>query len=205
MKNIFVIEDQEQVRLGMKYLIDSCDGFNCTAFGDAESAMKMLESIQPDVILMDINLPGMNGIDCTRIIRQRYPKVLIMIVTVYEDDEKIFSALKAGANGYILKNTQPEKMVQAITDLYNGGAPMSSQIARKVVNTFSQAKPVSADYIALSDRGKEILNLLADGHRNKEIAGKLFLCAHTVRTHIYNIYQKLHVQSRVEAIRKING
>jgi DNA-binding NarL/FixJ family response regulator len=205
MKNIFVIEDQEQVRLGMKYLIDSCEGFNCTAFEDAESAMKMLETFQPDVILMDINLPGMNGIDSTRIIRNRYPNVLIMMVTVYEDDEKIFSALKAGANGYILKNTQPEKMVQAITDLYNGGAPMSSQIARKVVNTFSQSKPVSDDYIALSDREKEILNLLADGHRNKEIAGKLFLSAHTVRTHIYNIYQKLHVQSRVEAIRKISG
>ncbi len=204
MKQVYLIEDQDEIRNGLVFLINVGKIFQCTGFDSAETALDAIREKVPDVVLMDINLPGIDGIECTRIIKNHYPEIQIMMVTVYEDDEKIFSALKAGASGYILKNSAPEKMIEQITDLSKGGSPMSSQIARKVVTTFHIEKPADPNYVALSQREKEILNLLADGFRNKEIAEKIFISAHTVRTHIYNIYQKLHVQTRIEAIKKIS-
>jgi DNA-binding NarL/FixJ family response regulator len=151
---------------------------------------------------MDINLPGMNGIECTAMIKERYPEILIMMCTVFEDSEKIFNALKAGANGYILKRAAGETLLDAIKELLKGGAPMSSDIARKVVSSFRETPVVENHDASLTRRENEILELLGKGYGNKEIADKLFVSIHTVRTHIYHIYEKLHVRNRVEAVNK---
>jgi DNA-binding NarL/FixJ family response regulator len=158
---------------------------------------------------MDIGLPGMSGIECTRIIKSAFPKILIMICTIFEDDERLFQVLSAGANGFILKRSSPAVLLDSLRDLYNGGSPMSSLIARKVVSFMNTHSPVeqivknNLEEFNLSKREKELLNLLSAGYRNKEIADKLCISTHTVRTHIYHIYEKLHVQSRVEALNKI--
>ena len=155
-------------------------------------------------MLMDVNLPGMSGIEATRIVKQKFPGALILMFTVYENNENVFDALEAGASGYVLKQTKPAKLLEAIMDVYNGGAPMSSQVARMVVASF-RGKKISSEETELSDREKEVLELLAAGFRNKEVAEKLFINLSTVKSHVYNIYQKLHVTSRVEALNKIQG
>jgi DNA-binding NarL/FixJ family response regulator len=155
---------------------------------------------------MDINLGKMNGIECVRRIKPQHPDILFMMCTVYEEDEKIFEALAAGANGYILKKTTPSKMLEAIKELYEGGAPMSSQIARKVVNAFQKVPDGShAQIDTLSNREAEILELLAKGLLYKEIASQLFIAQETVRKHVYHIYEKLHVNNRIEAVNKYFG
>jgi DNA-binding NarL/FixJ family response regulator len=192
------------------------DGFLLLgAFPDAEQALLKIPLVKPDIVLMDIHLgEGESGIDCVRRLKPLYPEILFMMCTIYEEDEKIFEALTAGANGYILKKTAPGKLLDAIRELYDGGAPMSSQIARKVVNAFqgrangvdtqgqgNQGKSMSV----LSNRENEILELLAKGMLYKEIAGRLFISQETVRKHVYHIYEKLHVSNRVEAINKFYG
>jgi DNA-binding NarL/FixJ family response regulator len=172
---------------------------------NAESALRGIEKNLVDIVLMDINLPGMNGIDCTRIFKQRFPEIQIMMCTIYEDDEKIFKAIAAGASGYILKRTEPIKLIEAIRDLYNGGAPMSSQIARKVIMAVQEIKKGTESENVLSEREKEVLELLAKGFRNKEVADKLFISVSTVKSHVHKIYEKLHVSSRIEAVNKVNG
>ena len=157
---------------------------------------------RPDVVLMDINLPRMSGIECTRRLKERQPDVPIMMLTIYEDDEKIFDSLTAGASGYLLKKTPPAKLLDAILELHNGGSPMSSRIARKVVETFRALGTSSKEIENLSKRESEILSHLAKGYRYKEIADTLFISIETVRTHIRNIYEKLHVRSRSEAVLK---
>jgi DNA-binding NarL/FixJ family response regulator len=152
---------------------------------------------------MDVNLPGTDGISCTRIIKRDYPDILIMMFTIYENNENVFKALEAGANGYLLKQSPPEELVAALYELQNGGAPMSSSIARMVVASFNKTKPVSNEY-DLTDREQEVLILLSDGYRYKDIASKLFVSVSTVRSHIYNIYEKLHVHNRTEALNKYN-
>lgn len=205
MRRIYIVEDQEEIRKGLVYLINLNGEFDCRGFGSAEEALKNIETDRPEVVLMDINLGGMNGIECTKRIKELYPEIHVMMVTVYEDDEKIFNALAAGASGYVLKKAPLSDLCNSINDLLNGGSPMSSQIARKVVETFRVQQITDTSEDGLSRREAEILDLLAQGFRNKEIASKLFLSAYTVKAHIYNIYQKLHVRNRVEAMNKIKG
>ena len=186
------------------------DGYECIGtMGTAEEAIEKLPAIKPDVVLMDINLGGTeSGIDCVRILKPQMTATNFMMCTVYEEDEKIFEALSAGASGYILKKTAPGKLLEAIRELYQGGAPMSSQIARKVVAAF-QNKPVSPENTEgldqLTNREKEILEQLSKGLMYKEIAAQLYLSAETVRKHVYHIYEKLHVNNRVEAVNRYFG
>lgn len=202
--NIWIIEDHPEMREGMLFILHSEPGFHCTSFSSAEGALEAFHQSKPDVVLMDIHLPGIDGIACTRKIKEQHPETLIMMCTVLEDSEKIFNALKAGANGYLLKRSAGQILIQALKDLINGGAPMSSAIARKVVDSFKEngTKHVKAEAPPLTRRENEILDLVAKGYANKEIASRLSVSLHTIRTHIYHIYEKLHVRNRVEALNK---
>lgn len=202
---VAIVEDDKRIREGICALINGSSGFDCT--GVFETAEEAIENINKeiDVYLMDINLPGISGIECVKIIREKKPKVQILMQTVYENDEEVFHSLLAGANGYLLKTTPPVKLLEAIKDVYNGGAPMSSQIARKVVKAFSKMGDITESDYNLSNRENEILSLLAKGFRYKEIADKLFISVETVRKHIHNTYEKLHVRSRTEAVLKYLG
>jgi|SRR5688572_28286469 len=206
MNKVLIIEDHESMRNGLAFIVDSSEKFECIgAFASAEAGYAYMKSHQPDIVLMDINLPGKNGIDCTLQIRDEYPEVRVLICTVMEDDDKIFRALAAGASGYILKKSTPQQIVEAMDELILGGSPISSRIARKMVDFFQQNnKKLELDE-KLTDRELEILNLLSLGYRNKEIGDKLFISIPTVKTHIYNIYKKLHVQSRIAAINVFNN
>jgi len=213
--NVCIVDDNKDIRSALEQIISMSDGYNLVgSCPNAEEAMLHIPLIQPDIVLMDIDLgEGDNGIEVVRKLKASYPEILFMMCTVYEDDEKIFEALTAGANGYIVKKTAPHRLLEAISELQQGGAPMSSQIARKVVNAFQlrsrEASTVSAsknaDLNTLSPREKEILELLAKGLLYKEIAGQLFISQETVRKHVYHIYEKLHVNNRVEAINKFFG
>ncbi|REJ82818.1 MAG: DNA-binding response regulator [Bacteroidetes bacterium] len=201
--SVAIIEDQEEIAEGLEYLIGDSGEFECSTYSTAELALHAFEKKIPDVVLMDIGLPGMSGIECTKILKSKYPELPIMICTVYENDEKIFNALASGASGYILKRTTSASLAEAIRDLRNGGSPISAPIARKVISYLQPRINVSNnDKSELSSREKEILQLLSEGYRNKEVADALHISISTVKTHIYNIYQKLHVTSRVEAINK---
>lgn len=211
--SICIVDDNKDIRSALEQIVLMSDGYQLLgSFGSAEEALQQVPLLKPDIVLMDINLgEGESGIDCVRHLKADYPEILFMMCTVYEDDEKIFEALTAGASGYILKKTAPHKLLEAIRELQEGGAPMSSQIARKVVSAFQHNKP--ADKLAaetsplsiLSNREKEILELLAKGMLYKEIAASLFISQETVRKHVYHIYEKLHVNNRVEAINKFFG
>ena len=200
---VILVEDHTEIRNGLVFLINNSSDYSCLGFADAESACYYLENHVVDVILLDIKLPGMSGIEFARLLRQKHPDIQIIMCTVYEDDEKIFEALAAGANGYLLKKSSPLEIIDAIKDVLNGSAPMSGQIARKVVNFFQRKSAITSH--DLSARESEILNLLADGFSNKEIAEKLFVSVHTIRNHLYKIYEKLQVHSRVEAVNKLRN
>ena len=214
--SVCIVDDNKDIRSALEQIILMADGYTLAgSFADAEEALQKIPLAKPNVVLMDINLgDGENGIDCVRQLKPLYPEILFMMCTIYEEDEKIFEALKAGANGYILKKTAPGKLLDALRELHEGGAPMSSQIARKVVNAF-QVGAATADTGAttaparaisiLSNRENEILELLAQGMLYKEIAARLFISQETVRKHVYHIYEKLHVNNRVEAINKFYG
>ena len=201
--SIAIIEDDEKVRhyLGEQIQLQ-IDVKELRSFGDAESALKEL-TVQPvDIAMFDINLPGMNGIDCIQRLKILHPRMQMMVLTVYDNADNIFSALKAGATSYLLKSTPPEKIIEAIYEVYNGGSPMSSQIARKVIDAFSVKEKTNDYFQQLSRREQEMLEQLSKGYRYKEIGDKLFVSTETVRTHVRNIYEKLQVNSRVEALRK---
>ena len=201
--SIAIVEDLEEVRDGIAKLIDLDPGFVVTdAFANAEEAILQLPNNPPDIVIMDINLPGMNGIECIRRIKDKCVGTQFMMFTVYENDEKVFEALKAGATGYLLKKTSPSAIVEALKDLHAGGSPMSSNIARKLVTAY-QEQESSSPLLVLSSRENEILALLAQGLLYKEIADKLNIVTGTVRQHIHKIYEKLHVQNRTEAINKV--
>jgi DNA-binding NarL/FixJ family response regulator len=197
---VVVVEDQVDVRRGLARLIESADGFDCVGdFGDADSALQRLGTLRPDVVLMDIGLPGTNGIEATRRIRATGSGPQVMMLTVYEDESRIFESLTAGATGYVLKTTPPDELLNQIAVLHHGGSPMSSSIARRVVEVFHRA-PRAADPAAdLTPREREILDLLVDGYRYKEIGQRLTISLDTVRTHIRHIYEKMQVRSRSEA------
>ncbi|MBS1751187.1 MAG: response regulator transcription factor [Bacteroidetes bacterium] len=205
--SVCIVEDNNDIRQALEQIIMMADGYQFSgSFVSAESAVIGIPRIKPNVVLMDINLGGMSGIDCVRELKPRFPNTLFMMCTVYEEDEKIFEALAAGANGYILKKTAPSKLLEAIKELAEGGAPMSSQIARKVVAAFREKNTQSTGVLdILSNREHEILELLAKGLLYKEISAKLNIAQETVRKHVYHIYEKLHVNNRVEAVNKYFG
>src|SRR6516162_3445182 len=215
--SVCIVDDNKDIRFALEQIITMADGYELAgSFSGPEDALQTIPLIKPNVVLMDINLGDReSGIDCVRELKPQNPEILYMMCTVYEEDEKIFEALSAGANGYILKKTTPGKLLEAIRELYEGGAPMSSQIARKIVNAFqnrtisennseisgAQGKSISI----LSNRENEILGLLSKGLLYKEIASYLFISQETVRKHVYHIYEKLHANNRVEAINKFFG
>lgn len=204
--SVCIVEDNDDIRQALEQIIMMADGYKLSgSFTSAESAISGIPLLKPNVVLMDINLGGMSGIDCVRELKPKFPDILFMMCTVYEEDEKIFEALAAGANGYILKKTAPGKLLESIRELNDGGAPMSSQIARKVVAVFQEKTPSSGLLDNLSNREHEILELLAKGMLYKEISTRLGIAQETVRKHVYHIYEKLHVNNRVEAVNKYFG
>ena len=205
MISIVIIEDDEDVREDLRSLIQSEEGFACAgAYADAETGIAYLTDNPADIVLMDIQLPGMSGIECVRRLKSVHPDIQFIMCTVFHNDESIFNALKAGATGYLLKTDDPGKIVDAIYELHAGGSPMTPQIARRVIDSFKKPS-VNEEIHLLTRRETEMLGMLSRGLRYKEIADKLFISTETVRKHINNIYQKLHVQSRIEAINKIYG
>ena len=205
MINVVIIEDIKEIREGLQMLINGSDGFICTqGFASGEEALDKLLDLCPDVVLMDINLPGINGIEVVRKLKAQGSSAQFIMSTVYEDDDSIFESLKAGASGYLLKKTAPTKILDSITEVYQGGSPMSGQIARKVIASFQQKDSID-ESLLLTHREKEILKSLSKGARYKEIASEFNIGIETVRSHARNIYEKLQVQSRTEAINKIMG
>jgi len=203
MIHVVIIEDIKEIREGLQLLIDSSDGFACnTTFATAEEAIAGLPGCCPDVALMDIHLPGISGIEAIKKLKVQCPCTQFIMSTVYEDDENIFDSLKAGASGYLLKKTAPSKILEAITEVYNGGSPMSSQIARKVIASFQHKDSIEEADI-LTPKEKEVLKALAKGLRYKEIAGEFGVSIETIRSHARKIYEKLQVQSRTEALNKV--
>lgn len=209
---IAIVEDNNDIRHALEQIIEMSEGYelSCSCI-NGEEALVSIPYSRAKVVLMDINLGGIDGIECVRILKESNPEILFMMCTVLEQDEKIFEALTAGASGYILKKTTPSKLLEAIKELSEGGSPMSSQIARKVVAAFQHKAPVvtntsAADALnVLSKREKEILEMLSKGLLYKEIAEKLYLSAETVKKHVYHIYEKLHVSNRVEAANRYFG
>ena len=200
---IMIVEDQEPVREGLRVLINGSEGYRCiAACRTAEEALDCIGDELPDVVLMDINLPGMRGTECVVHIKNSYPEVQVMMLTVFENNEEIFTSLEAGATGYLLKKTPPAQLLQAISDLVRGGSPMSSESARKVVQRFHLSSPSRFPEANLTSREEEILSYLAKGYLYKEIAASLFINIETVRTHIHKIYQKLQVRTRTEMLLK---
>ncbi len=195
--HIAIVEDDNEIRQTLTLIIDGSQGFSCKyAFPDGESAMASIENLPIDVVLMDIDLPGKSGIEVTRYLKQKCPLLDFIMLTVQSDDDSIFESLCVGASGYLLKDTNPADLLIHIKEVYNGGSPMSSQVARRIINSFRIIEN------PLSDRETEVLKMLSKGMNYKEVASDIFLSPHTVKTHIKNIYSKLHVNSRAEAIYK---
>jgi DNA-binding NarL/FixJ family response regulator len=201
-----IVEDLDEVRDGLKNFISLSSDFKILdTYKTAEEALFDIPKLKPDIVIMDINLPGMNGIECIRQVKDKSPTTQFMMFTVYENDEKVFGALKAGASGYLLKNTGLVQLIESLKELHNGGSPMSANIARKMVTLFRQDQKTVTTLTILSSRENEILQLLAKVLLYKEIANQLSISVATVRQHIHHIYEKLHVQNRTEAINKAFG
>ena len=197
-----LVEDDAILRSSLAKLLSGTRGVRCVAAcATGEEALQKLPGAKPDVVLMDLNLPQMSGIECIRRLKDVLPTTPLIVLTVYEDSEHIFRALKAGASGYLLKRSEPDQILEAIKDAREGGAPMSSQIARRVVRSFHEPTQ-GGDDVSLTQREDEILSLLSKGYANKEIGGAMEISVTTVRTHLRHIYEKLHVRSRTEAIVK---
>ena len=205
MIQVAIVEDIREIREGLQMLINFSDGFHCSqVYASAEEALAELPRERPDVVLMDINLPGMSGVECVRRVKPLCPGTQFIMSTVYDDDENVFESLKAGATGYLLKKTVPSRILEAITEVHQGGSPMSTQIARRIIVTFQKQDGIEAAE-ELTSREKEILRRLSEGLRYKEIAVQFGISIETVRSHARNIYEKLHVQSRTEALNKVFG
>lgn len=207
MITISIVDDEAKLRQSIATFVNGSPGFKCvSSYGSAEAALSRLAVDKPDVVLMDINMGGMSGIECVEKLKERSPDMQILMLTVYEDTEKIFRALAAGANGYLLKRSSPTKLLAAIREVHSGGSPMTSSIARKVVASFQKQKaaPDAAGEKPghLSPREAAVLDYLAKGCTYKQIAGELDISIDTIRTYIKRIYEKLHVQSRTEAVAK---
>ena len=201
-----IVEDLDEVRDGLKNFLALSKEFRILdTFRTAEEASDSIPRLKPDIVIMDISLPGMNGIECIRQVKDKTPSTQFMMFTVYENDEKVFEALKAGASGYLLKNTGLVQLIESLKELHDGGSPMSANIARKLVTLFRDGQKETTNLEVLSNRENEILQLLAKGLLYKEIADQLGISVSTVRQHIHHIYEKLHVQNRTEAINKAFG
>jgi DNA-binding NarL/FixJ family response regulator len=204
--SVSIVEDDDGIRESIAILIDGSPGFRCVStHANAEEALREIPQNPPDVVLMDINLPCMSGIECVQKLRTLLPQLHVLMLTMYEDSELIFKSLTAGASGYLLKRTPPVKLLEAIDEVNRGASPMSGKIARVVVQYFHSLKPADSATDLLTKRENEILELLAKGYRYKEIADQLKISFDTVRSHLRNIYDKLHVQSRTEAVVKYFG
>ncbi len=201
--NVSIVEDSDKFRETLARVLNRAEGFRCIShYPNAEDALKALPHDKPEVVLMDINLPGMNGVECVRQLKQLIPTIQVMMLTVYEDTENIFNALAAGATGYMLKRTSRDELLEAIREVHRGGSPMTTHIARKVVLSFQRAAPASSPTENLSPREQEVLDCLAKGFLYKEIAEKLSISYETVHTYIRRIYEKLQVRTRTEAVAK---
>lgn len=206
MISVAVVEDNAGVRRSLELMLNDSPGFRCVcACGSAEEALHEIPRHMPDVVLMDIHLPNRSGIDCTLRLKQVLPAVQVIMITVYTDIDTIFKALRAGASGYLLKRSPPEKILEAIAEVRQGGAPMTREIARKVVEAFKEPVQTAPAVSSLTRRENEVLELLSQGFGNKEIAQSLSITADTVRFHLKQIYDKLHVRSRTEAVAKFVG
>ena len=200
---VALVEDNVGLRVSWARMLSNAPNFQCVCVcGSGEEALKRIPAALPDVVLMDINLPKMSGVECTALLKHRLPKVQILIVTVHNDNNRVFSALEAGASGYLLKRTGPAELLEAISDVLRGGAPMTGEIARKVIASFQRPASPALEEARLTPREEDILGLLTRGYANKEIAERLGVGYETVRTHLCNIYEKLHVRSRTEAAAK---
>jgi DNA-binding NarL/FixJ family response regulator len=201
LRRVAIVEDDSGLRQQLERILDSAPGVCCVGtFSSAEEALAGMGAAQPDVILMDINLPGMSGIECVARLRKELSVAHVIMLTIYEDSERIFQALQAGADGYLVKASPTKTLLRAIEDVYMGGSPMSSHIARKVVRQFRQADSPHDETKSLSPRERETLELLAAGYAYKEIADKMNIGSETVRTYIKNACKKLHVRNRTEAV-----
>jgi DNA-binding NarL/FixJ family response regulator len=206
MITVSLVEDNRKTRESLAALLRNSPGFSClSVYGSGEDALRDAPIQKPQVILMDINLPGMNGIECVGKLKAAAPEIEILMLTAYEDTEQIFSSLQAGASGYLLKSMPPQEILAALTQIVQGGAPMSASIARKVVTFFKKLPQPAPEMKTLTARESEILGLLAKGYHYKEIASALEIGVGTVRTHLHAIYKKLQVQSRTEAVVKYLG
>jgi DNA-binding NarL/FixJ family response regulator len=200
---VAIIEDARGTRESLKELISRAPGMTCAgAYATAEEALNEIPAANPDVVLVDINLPGMSGVECVARLKQTQCKLQLLILTTYEESDLIFDSLRAGASGYLLKNMRPAEILQAVEQVHAGGSPMSMNVARKVVNYFQNGRPSHSDVEKLTKREYEILSLLAKGYLYKEIGDQLSISLSTVRAHLHAVYEKLHVQSRTQAVVK---
>ncbi len=200
---VSIVEDNDQLRGTLVRVINRAEGFKCLSnYGSAEAALEGLPNDKPEVVLMDINLPGINGVECVRQLKQRGVVTQVVMLTVYEDTENIFNALAAGASGYLLKRTKAEELLEAIREVHAGGSPMTTHIARKVIQSFQKSGPSTSPAENLSQREQEVLECLSQGFLYKEIAEKLGISYETVHTYIRRIYEKLQVRTRTEAVAK---
>jgi DNA-binding NarL/FixJ family response regulator len=200
---VAIVEDDPGTRESLSELVGRAATLQCVgAHATGEDALRQIAGEQPDVVLMDINLPGMSGIECVGRLKERLPKIQVLMLTTYEESDLIFDSLRRGASGYLLKNMPPVEIIHAVEQVHAGGAPMSMQIARKVVSHFQRIKEPSSEVERLTKREHEILALLAKGYLYKEIADQLGITLSTVRAHLHTIYEKLHVQSRTQAVVK---
>jgi DNA-binding NarL/FixJ family response regulator len=200
---VSIVEDSDQLRNTLARVLNRADGFECVStYGSAEAALEDLPKKKPNAVLMDINLPGMNGVECTRKLKEAAPGIQIVMLTVYEDTENIFNALAAGASGYLLKRTTTPELLESLREVHRGGSPMTAHIARKVVQSFQRHTSATETTEDLSPREKEVLDCLSQGFLYKEIAEKLGISYETVHTYIRRIYEKLQVRTRTEAVAK---
>ena len=202
MISVAIVEDKRDIREGLKLILENADGFTCSnVYSDGESALESITQSNTDVVLMDIELPNMSGIQCVHELKSKNPKLDVIMLTVKTDDESIFQSLRAGAYGYLTKNIFPTRLLDAIKEIKSGGSPMSAGVARRVVSSFSSFKNPKHN---LTNREKEVLKLLCEGKTYKVIAKQLFVSANTIRFHLKNIYKKLQVNSKYEAVIKAN-
>ena len=200
---VCIVEDLEEIRNGLAAIINMTEGFKVIrTFGTAEEMLAHLETSDPDIVIMDIQLPGMNGIECIKQVREKKPSIQFMMFTIYENSDHVFQALEAGATGYLLKNSPPSKIIESLSELHNGGSPMNAEIAKKLVTRFQKPVLPQNEY-HLTPKEQQVLELMSKGYLYKEIADELNNTVNTIKQHIRHIYEKLHVQNKAEAINKV--